>query len=371
MTNSGWQVSAVLVAAFLPIVVAGPILAPVVDRVETRRLLIIISLAQAVAASFLAINANPFIGLVLISVIGVGTAVAMPALMTLVPVMSGEDGASKGYAHLEAARALGMIGGPAAAGLLAAQNLDYVAFLGDAASFVIVSLAVAVLKVSRTPDRPRLPRSWWTQVRGGIEVITADATLRLSIVGLTAAVMLSSMTNTVLIFFAAKQLAQQHNGYGLLLTAQAIGTVVIAGSIAPRIIGRRHIRALIWATVLLGATRIGMALLPTFSVALTACAVAGACVTLQNLALRDLIRSRVPDALRGRAFASSGATLTAANIGGTAAGGPLSALASPIVGLLVSGVGTVVAAAALVPAIREHSKLNANDPQPSTGVSRT
>ena len=91
-----------------------------------------------------------------------------------------------------------------------------------------------------------------------------------------------------------------------------------------------------------------MAIVPYLTVALVACLVAGACVTTENLALRDLIRSRVPADRRGRAFASVGSTLTAANIGGTAAGGPLASIASPVFGLLVSGIGTLTVATAAI-----------------------
>lgn len=54
--GSGSAVAGLLVAGVLPVVVVGPLAGPMVDRLETRRLLMVLTLAQVAAAAALALT---------------------------------------------------------------------------------------------------------------------------------------------------------------------------------------------------------------------------------------------------------------------------------------------------------------------------
>lgn len=350
-TGSGWAVSAILLASFAPIVFAGPLLAPLVDRFERTTLVGVVSTGQALAAGGLVFVHHPVLVLGLVAVISTGTAMVTPALLALVPGLCGEVQAARGYARLEAARNIGMIVGPALAGLLTASGDGALALLADAASFLIIAAAICALP-RRISDRAHLPGRWLDQVRAGAAAVYSDWVLRRCVIILLAAILFSTITNTVLVFYSAHVLTSGPATYGWLVTTQAVGALIVASQAAGRLLSLGHVRLLVAATAVLGVARIAMAAAPYLSVAVAACLVSGACVTAENLALRDLVRSRVSEDRRGRAFASVGSTLTAANIAGTAAGGPLAAVASPAVGLLVSGLGTLSAATAGLTSLR-------------------
>ena len=89
LTGSGAAVAALMICLWGPIVVLAPAAGLLADRVETRRLLIWASLAQAVtvAALALALDSTAAI-LALAALLGVGFAVAQPAEFALVPVIA-------------------------------------------------------------------------------------------------------------------------------------------------------------------------------------------------------------------------------------------------------------------------------------------
>ena len=94
----------------------------------------------------------------------------------------------------------------------------------------------------------------------------------------------------------------------------------------------------------------GLALMLTGAVVLLAALVAawllgGAANAVQNVCIRALVRIRVPDAERGRAFAAVAAVLQALNLAGLAAAGVVVALVGARAGLAGAGVLTVLAGA--------------------------
>ena len=149
------------------------------------------------------------------------------------------------------------------------------------------------------------------------------------------------------------------SSYGWLTTAQAVGSVIVASQLFLPMLRVGHTRLLFLATLVLAASRLVLGAVPLVTVVVAACIVAGACVTAQNLALRDLVKASVPKQGRGRAFAAVGSLLTSANIGGTAAGGPLATLLGAAPTLLLSGAGTGLVALAAAPRLFARSRPSA------------
>ena len=145
-TGSGAAVAALMICLWGPIVLLAPAAGLLADRVETRRLLLWASLAQAVVAAALALALDSTAAtLALAALLGAGFAVAQPAEFALVPVI-GRD-ASTGPSRRRATpawrrdRVLG--------GALAAAGGTEVAVLVDAASFALVALAAGLLRARR------------------------------------------------------------------------------------------------------------------------------------------------------------------------------------------------------------------------------
>ena len=85
LTGSGFAVAALFAALMAPIVICAPLAGRLVDRTETRRLLLVVSLAQAAVAGALVFAGGLAPILALGALLGVGAAIAGPAEAALVP----------------------------------------------------------------------------------------------------------------------------------------------------------------------------------------------------------------------------------------------------------------------------------------------
>src|SRR4051794_8684394 len=150
-TGSALAVSAFFLALFGPIVACAGFAGRLVDRVENRRLLIVVSLLQAATTAALLFAGPVWMLLALTAALGCGVAVSAPAEFSLLPIAAGEDGIAKANGYVESARYLGMTAGPVLGGVLGAGGHLRVAVLVNLASFLAVALAGALLRVRRVP----------------------------------------------------------------------------------------------------------------------------------------------------------------------------------------------------------------------------
>ena len=122
-TGSGIAVAGLFIALWAPSVVLGGPAGLLADRVESRRLLRDVSLAQAAIAAALALTFGGLAAtLALTALLGVGVALAQPAEFALVPAAAGPGGIAAANGRIEAARYLGFTLGPVLGGLLAAAG---------------------------------------------------------------------------------------------------------------------------------------------------------------------------------------------------------------------------------------------------------
>jgi len=156
-----------------------------------------------------------------------------------------------------------------------------------------------------------------------------------------AALAVFSISATAEPFFVTDSLRAGSLAYGVLLTSWTLGMAAGSAGLAHRI-ERVHLAAgALAAVVLQGLGIAGAAISPVLWVALIGFVFGGAAHGVKNVLLRTLIHERVPDALRGRAFAAyngarNGAELGALVLGGLAVGA-LGARSS----LLLAGLGPV------------------------------
>ena len=153
-TGSGIAVAGLFIALWTPSVILGGPAGLLADRVESRRLLRDVSLAQAAIAAVLAFTFDGLAAtLGLTALLGVGVALAQPAEFALAPAVAGSGGVAAANGRIEAARYLGFTLGPVLGGLLAAAGGTRIALLVNAASFLAVALAAQALRARRAPSR--------------------------------------------------------------------------------------------------------------------------------------------------------------------------------------------------------------------------
>jgi MFS family permease len=352
--GSGW-VAALLAAQLIPTVLLAPAVGALVDRFETRRVLLVAVVGQALAAIPLAFVSGPVPTIALFLLVGICNAAVRPATNALVPAVVGEDRATHGYARVALGQNIGWIVGPAAGGTLTGAFGGSTALLIDAATFVALAIASFLIQARRPPHALADADTRRSQARLGFRVLWDDRVLRVVLLVSAISVACAVLDNVAAPFRFVDQLGTTATGYGIYLTLWGVGA--LAGSQLPPRIPKAHERFGPAAGNLLCSLGIaGIGVAPTITLAFLASAAGGIGNGLANVSQNTLVGSRVPEHQRGRAFAASGAVMQAGTGTGTAAAGPIVALLGAGVAMAVCGGLGALAAAVGVIALRRDAE---------------
>jgi len=345
MTHSPVAVSAMFLALFGPVVLLGGVAGRFADRFENRRLLLMVSAAQALAVGAMALLTGSLSAiLALTALVGAGAALAQPAEFALVPVAAGKRRLTEVNGLVESVRYAGMTLGPLAGGALASHV--ELALALDAVTFAAVAGAAALLHARRRPERTAGDSG---RAREGFAVLSADPVLRVTIVTAVASLLFFSMSITAEVFYVKDVLGASDAAFGVLGTCWFGGMVFGAVALAPRIpTGALAVAALVTIAAQ-GAGIAGAAAGGVLSVAFAGFTLGGAAHGVKNVVMRTLIHERVPEHLRGRGFALYNAARNGAELGALALAGAVVGVIGSQAALFLSGaIPFAIGAVALV-----------------------
>ena len=321
-TDSGIIVALLFVAVWSPaVLLAGPA-GLLTDRYDTRRVLLIVSLAQAVIAVGLAFVGGTAAILALAAFLGVGFALAQPSEFALVPAVAGEARLAVANGRVETARYVGFAVGPLAGGALAAAGGMRAAMLVNAFTFLIVAAAAAVVRAPRSERsreaEPRQRRAW-----AGAAFLVQDRVLAVVMVVAFVSLLFMTASATAEVFFAKDYLDIGDIGYGALLTSWTVGMALGASFVSRRIAASMLAMG---ALVAIAVQGFGLAaptlwLVPAFAFGLYF--IGGLAHGTKNVLVRTLIHERVPESLHGRAYAAYNALRNGAELVALVGGGLL------------------------------------------------
>ncbi|MBA3261214.1 MAG: MFS transporter [Thermoleophilaceae bacterium] len=344
MTDSGIAVAALFVALWAPVVVLAPVAGLLVDRLETRRVLLVASLAQAAIAGALALALDSEVAILVLAVLlGIGFAIAQPAEFALVPLIGGDEQLSEINGLVETARYVGMTAGPALGGVLAGFGGTEVAMLVNAGTFAAVALAALLLRTRRRPQR-RLADAEPERARDGIVYLFRDRTLALAMAVVFVSLLFMTASVTAEVFFLKEDLKVSDAVYGLVFAAWTIGMVAGALAVARRVPVSAYALGVLLATGVQGA---GLGLPTAWLVVWFGAAmwfIGGLGHGTKNVLARTLIQQRVPHRLHGRAFAAYNGLRNGAELFALAGGGVLVAAIGGRTTLALAGAVPVAAA---------------------------
>ncbi len=335
-TGSTFAVSAVFFALWGPVVLGAGLAGAIVDRFENRALLIGISFAQAAIAVALALCVNTLWAvLVLVALLGFAVAISQPAEFALVPAAAGEVEIARANGLMESVRALGFSAGPMLGGVLGAAGQLRLALVIDALSFVIVALVACAVRARRRP----VAAGGRLRARDGFVFLLRDRALAVTLGGAIAALTVFTISATAEPFFVTDVLGAGSFGYGLLITAWTVGMLAGAAGLPHRVAPAALAATALAAIAAQGLGLAGAAVAPVLWTALIGFAFGGVAHGLKNVLLRTLIHERVPEELRGRAFAAFNGARNGAELGALALGGFIVGAFGARTGLLISGLG--------------------------------
>jgi MFS family permease len=320
-TESGVAVSVLFIALWGPLVVFSGPAGLLVDRLDRVQVLVIVSLLQAAIAVGLAFSEALLPVLALTALLGTLNAVSQPAEFALIPTLVDER-LTQANARIETARFLGFAAGPLLGGLLSAAGGLRLALNVDAASFLAVAGAVALMRPRRAAESG-IKESDVGRARDGMVFLLQDRALRLVLIVAIASLLFMTASAPAEVFFAKDVLDAGDVGFGALWGIWTFGMAVGALGLAGRVRGGALAGAALAAIVV---QSLGLAI-PTLwlslAFALALYLVGGTAHGLKNVLLRTLIHERVPAHLHGRAFAAYNGIRNAAELFALLGGGLL------------------------------------------------
>jgi MFS family permease len=346
-TGSAFAVSALIFALWGPVVLAAGLAGAIVDRFENRRILIAVSLAQAVVVAAMLLCVESLWALLpLMMLLGFGVALSQPAEFALVPAAAGPNvDAARANGLLETARSVGFTAGPLVGGALGAAGFLRLALALNALSFLVVAAVAVLLRARRRPERAD-GSGGAVRARDGFAFLVRERDVAVTLGGAVAALALFSMSATAEPFFVTDVLGAGSLAYGVLLTSWTLGMAAGSAGLAHRVGRARLATGALAALLVQGLGIAGGALSSVLWIALIGFSVGGVAHGVKNVLLRTLIHERVPEALRGRAFAAYNGARNGAELGALVLGGIVVGALGARAALLVAGLGPALIGAA-------------------------
>jgi len=299
---SGVWVAAVFVVEFLPTIVVGLLLGPLLDRLERRSLMIAadaLRIGVFVALPF-APSAASVVGLALLA--GLATGFFRPAVYAGVPNLVPEDELPAANALLQTVENVSWAIGPLVGGILTAAAGPSACYLINAGSFVVSIVLVLRIPPQLLQSERALSRGHWRDLADGFRAAIESPSMRAVLVAWGIASIALGAGSVTEIFLAKNTFSAGDFGFGLLYGAMGcglvIGSYVSAAALAHFGVARVYGESL----AVMGAGYIAGAVSPNVWVAAVGCVIAGigngAAITCNAL----LVQRGTLDLLRGRAL---------------------------------------------------------------------
>jgi MFS family permease len=300
--KAGWT-GIVAAAGFVPQAVLAPLAGALADRVSRRTLLLSTTAAQTVFAGLLAFLASvgtPSPGIVTLIVLGAGCASALgfPAFQALLPDLVPVEDLPGAIALSSAQWNLGRVIGPALAGIVIGLGGYELAFTMNTVSFFAVLAVIASLTLP--PPSFHGDTSIVDAVREGVRFVRRDPALRFVVESLALNSLLAAPFIALIPAVALKVFHEEKLGTSVLVTAQGLGAVCMALSLAhlfSRFGARRTLLALLG---LLPAGLLAYAFSPVLAVAAAAIFTVGFFYMGCLSSFTTIAQLRAPAELRGR-----------------------------------------------------------------------
>ncbi len=313
-TGSGRWLAALLVADFLPMVVIGLTLGPLVDRLSRRRLMVVSDLVRCATFCVLPFVSEPGVIVALAAVNGIATGFFRPAVWAGLPNLVTESEREEATSLLSTVEHVAWMIGPVLAGILLAVPQLEVAGVGvpvgtdlaywvNAATFLVSATLVARIPAVLLQSTESLSRGHWSDVRDGIGLVLTSRPLLTVLLVWSTAGLATAGVNVAEVVLAKDELDAGNVGLGILVGATGVG-LVVGSFFASAVLGSLGMRLAYGGSLALMGLGFGLAALaPNIAVAAVLAGVAtlgNGCAIVCN---QVLVQRGAPDEMRGRSLA--------------------------------------------------------------------
>jgi MFS family permease len=280
LTRDPFLVSMALMAQWLPMLLFGVVGGVAADRLDRRRMVVVVNLARAVVllalVAFIATDSPDLAwALVVLFVLGTAETFADSASGTLLPSLVAREDLGIANARMQGAFLLTnqLVAPPIGAALFAAGMA--LPFAANAAAFALGALLIARIVGSTRSERTEVAGVWADTVEG-LRWLVGHPPMRTLALTIFAFNVTFGAGWGVLVLYAGERLGLGEVGFGLLMAATAVGGLI--GTVAYGALERRFRLASLLRVGLLieTGTHLSLALTTTPAVAMATLVVFGA-----------------------------------------------------------------------------------------------
>ena len=332
-TRDPFLVSMALLSQFLPVLLFGVLGGAVADRMNRRRMVVVVDLLRAVVllvlvATIVTERVNIAVVLAALFVLGTAETFADSASSAILPGLVDRDDLGVANARMQGAFLLTnqLVAPPIGAFLFAAGMA--LQFATNAACFALGALLVSRVATSIAHE-PREPSSLRADIAEGIRWLVAHPPMRTLALTIFTFNVTFGASWGVMVLYAHDRLGMDAVGFGLITTATAIGGVL--GLVSYGRLERRFSLANLMRIGLLieTGTHLILALTTSSALALATFVVFGAHEFVWGTTTTVVRQRAVPDELLGRV----GGVYRVAVMGGLVIGVPLGGLLAKTFGI--------------------------------------
>jgi MFS family permease len=330
LTGSALNLAFTSAAEFLPYLLFGLLIGAWVDRVDRKRLMIVVDALNTVfIASIPVLSLLGVLHVWYIYIIGfIASTMAIffqSAQFAAIPGLVGKDNLVKANGRIQASySAMGFVG-PLVAGLLVfLVPVETLLFI-DAGSYLVSVITLMLVRATFNPvnadEAPREKQHLLKDVADGLRYVLSHPVLRMISLMMALVNFFGSTIGFEIVYFAKKQLLVADWQYGILLAAGPIGVVVLSLLAGPLHKRFQFSRVALTALALDGFFTILLGFTTFFWLAIPLMALTQGLGILFNINTGSLRQAIVPNHLLGRVMSIAGVLAWSAIPVGTILGG--------------------------------------------------
>jgi MFS family permease len=322
-TGSGVWVAALLIADFLPVILIGLTVGPLVDRLSRRRLMVAADILRFGVFCALPFTTSETQIVALAAVAGFATGFFRPAVYAGLPNLVEDRDLPNANALLQSTEALTTVIGPLVGGVLVAASAPDAAYWINAATFLLSAALIVRIPAGLLQAAKAATHGHWRDLVEGFSLVRSSRALLTVLIAWNIGVLGNAGVNVAEIKLAKDSFEAGDFGFGLLLASAGIG-VVLGSLSAGSWVQQRGIAGVYGLG--LGLIAIGIASAaasPNVWVAAPCVVVSGAGNGIALVCNALLVQRGAPDQLRGRIFTVLMSSNYAVFLVGMIAAGPL------------------------------------------------
>lgn len=302
LTGSAVGVTGAVFAEIAAVLLLGPLAGSVVDRLPRVRVMVTADAARVLLAAALAVwHDAPAVAYAVAFGLATGQAFFSPAAQSLLPSLVADEELITANSGIWTAAVTAQVLVAPVAALLAVKVGFGAAFAVNAASFAVSGL---VLTGVREPGRvaPVSVSSPFAHARDGLQAVAALPLLKALAVGQFLAALSAGATSALLVVLAKDRLGGE-DGFGFLVGAIGVGAALGPLVVIRRIRDPRRPLLVFGPYAVRGLVDLVLSVVTAVPLAAGALLFYGLSTSTGNVTFSSLLQSRVPEDLRGRAFA--------------------------------------------------------------------